>query len=454
MQATAAAPPRTNRWSVVIAVGLVVFMATLDASVVTIALPVMQADLDVGAELAQWVILAYLLPLIAITMPAGRWVDRVGQRAALVSAVVGFGLASMLVGSARVFALLLLARAVQGVFAGVLFAMLTPVVTAAVRPEARGRAMGLATTLGPLGSVSGPVVGGLVTDWWGWPWIFWLNVPLAALIVAVLAVRMPASGPLRPPAPGTGREIALIGTATAALLLALTLSGRQHPAWLLLVLVALPPLAVWLRGREGRAVVLAHRDRRLRATQVALIASSVATGALTFLLPYFLQDDLSLSPGQAGLVVLAFPAATAIAGPAAGALADRLGPLPVGLVGAIVLSVGLLTVLPLDAGWQPVDLVWRLALAGAGMGIFYGPNLTLAMAAAPEQSMGVVGAAISLVRQVGFALGPALASLAWAAGHFAPAGMRAGLGLAALAAVGIVLALVSASGRSTTTPTH
>lgn len=435
-----------NRWSVVIAVGLIVFMATLDTSVVTVALPRMQADLGVGTELGQWMLLGYLLPLIALTLPAGRWVDRVGPRAAQVGSVAGFAVASLAVGLSRVPAVLLLARAVQGAFAGVLFALLTVVVSAAVRPEFRGRAMAVATTVGPLGSVSGPVIGGLITDGPGWPWIFWLNVPIAAVILLVVLIRMPAGGRLLPPGRGTGADIGLLGSATAIGLAALTLSTRQ-PGWFAAVALAIVPVLIWCRTVSGRQVLAAIVGVRLRAALAALCGSSLATAGLMFLLPYFLQRDLGLSPSATGIALLAFPVGTVLSGPIGGVLADRIGAGRLAVAGAVVLLAGLLILLPIDAAWRPVDLAWRLLVAGIGMGIFYGPNLAVVMAEAPVGSLGVVGAVTSLVRQLGFAVGPASVTVAWAAGGSGPVGIRAGLGVIALAGVAVVLVLLPVLGN-------
>lgn len=443
-----------NRWLVVVAASLVVFMATLDASIVTVALPVLQQDFGVDTSAGQWVILAYLIPLIAITLSAGRWVDRVGTRAALAVTVIGFGVMSLLAGAAPTWATLLAARGAQGAFAGISFTLLPVVITGAVQPSVRGRAMAFATTVGPLGSVFGPVAGGVLTGAAGWRWIFWANVPIAVGIALIAYWRMPADGPLRGPAPGTLREVVLIGTATASGLVALTLAPLHGAAWLLPALVA-PPLAwFWWRGVLSRPVREANRPRTVRVTQLALLTSSVATAGLMFLLPYFIQAELHHTPRMTGLLVLAFPAATAVLGPVAGVLSDRHGPRGVILAGAGTMLAGAALVLPLDATWSPADLVWRLAVAGAGMGLFYGPNMALTFTAAPPHLLGAVGASSSVIRQLGFAAGPAAVTAAWVGSGGESSQMVYGAAVAVLASAVVLAAAVSLSRAVSPDPKH
>ncbi|MEU6752697.1 MFS transporter, partial [Spirillospora sp. NPDC046719] len=174
-----------NRWWPVVGCGLVVFMATLDTSIVAVALPAVERALGVRTAAAQWAVLGYLVPLVALSLPAGRWLDRTGPRAALVLATGGFTLSSLAAGLAPGLGALVAARVVQGAFAAVLFALVPAVTVRAVRPELAGRASALVMTLGPLGAVSGPVLGGLIVQAWGWPWIFYINVPAGVVVIAI-----------------------------------------------------------------------------------------------------------------------------------------------------------------------------------------------------------------------------------------------------------------------------
>ncbi|TVT13590.1 multidrug efflux MFS transporter, partial [Amycolatopsis rhizosphaerae] len=175
---TAVTADRT-RWGAVVAVALGSVLAGLDLTVVAVALPGIGTDLGVSPASAQWVMLGYLLPMVALSIPAGRWLDLAAPRAAFLLATAGFGMSSVLIALAPDFALVLAGRALQGVFGSLLGALAMPVIGETVRPEHRARAMSIVLTLLPLSSAAGPALGGLLTEAFGWRSVFLINIPLA-----------------------------------------------------------------------------------------------------------------------------------------------------------------------------------------------------------------------------------------------------------------------------------
>lgn len=431
-----------NRWWLVVAMGLAVFMAMLDMSIVGIALPSIETDFDVSPAAAEWVLLGYLLPLVGATLPIGQWLDQVGKRAALTFSTSGFVLASVAAGLAPSLGWLVGARVVQGGFGAVLFALGPALASVAVRPEARGRAMSVVATVGPLGGVSGPVLGGFLVDNLGWPWTFYINVPVGLAVVAIGLAQLPSDGPLRWPGRSMLVELALLSTTGITLLGGLALGASRGLVWLSFVLVGIPPLVAWLRMRASRTVRLLLRTRGIGAPHLALVAQTTAVGALVFLVPFYLQDTLRLSATSAGLAILAFPLATLLLAPIGGSLADTWNARRTALAGATVFAIGVATIVPLDPRWTAVDLAWRLAVVGAGAGLFSGPNQTAVMTTAPRELLATTGAMLSLARQLGFSLGPGFATTVWAMSGYTVLGMRtalgigAGLGLLALLSVG------------------
>jgi len=419
--------PGENRWTLVAGVGLVVFMATLDATAVAIALPAIERGYGVTTSVTEWVVLGYLLPLIAVSLPAGRWLDTVGLRGAHVLVTAGFGLSSLAAGLAPGIGWLIAARAVQGMFAGILFALGPVIATRAVRPEAGGRAMGVVTSLGPLGAVSGPVLGGLIVEALGWQWIFYLNLPVCLAVTLIGLTGLPADRPLVPPGRGLLAEAAVLGAALVAGMLGLSLAAGRHPAWLALALAAVPPLVVWLRMRGSRDTRALVRAPGVAGPLATLLLISLAAAAVDFLVPFHLQSVTGLSPSAAGLTLLAFPAAMVPAGLLAGMLADRWSAAGTARLGALALAAGLALLAPLDQTWDPAEVRWRLALAGIGVGLANGPSVTLIMSRAAGRLLGTAGAAQSLARQLGFSLAPALVTAVWAGYGYSPAGLRAAM---------------------------
>lgn len=433
----------------VAATGIAVFMAQLDATVVNVALPTIEAEFGIGTSLTQWIVLGYVLPMIALSLPSGRWLDGVGHRSALVFAVTGFVLASVAVGLAQSIGWLITARVVQGAFAAVLFALIPVLTTVAARPESRGRAMGIVMTLGPLGGVSGPVLGGLLIEHIGWPWIFYLNVPVGLLVVVIGVTQLRPGQPLRAPGAGFGAEVALLMMAAVAVMLALTFTAEYGPAWLLLTPAAAPFVLLWYRHPSSAAVRELLRAPGMLGPHLVLLTEMTAVMAVAFLVPFHLQRNVGASPAEIGLTMLAFPLGTMALGVIGGALADRYTAHRITGVGAVIVAAGIALMIPISGDWAMAELTWRLAIIGMGAGLLAGPNQTMAMANSPRHLLGTTGASTSLARQLGIAFGPALATTIWATAGYTLVGMRAALAVAAgLALLSVVALLRTPSGRN------
>jgi DHA2 family multidrug resistance protein-like MFS transporter len=438
-----------DRWSVVVAGGLTVFMAGLDLSIVNVALPSIGADLGLRPGLVAWVVLGYMLPVVALGLPSGRWLDQVGKRSAFVFLVAGFAAASAVAGAAGSGGVLVAARVAQGAFGAPLFGLVSVLVVLSTRPRVRGRAMAVVATVGPLGAVSGPALGGVLVGKFGWPAIFYVNIPISLVLITIALRQLPADGRLRLPDRQWLIDASLIGGAATVVLLALSQAPAAGLTWLLLALAAAPLLWAWWRRPASRQVIELLRSPGIGAPVGSLALVSAATGVAQFLTPFYLQQVLGRSPQATGLTILAFPLATAALGPAGGILADRWGARRTVLAGTALMAAGLLTLAPLPPDWHPADLAWRLALVGAGMGLFAGPNQAMVMSLAPRQLMATTGAATAVARSLGFALGPALGAAAWALTDYSLAGMRAGAGTAAIltALAAVVIAVTRPAPR-------
>lgn len=174
---------------------------------------------------------------------------------------------------------------------------------------------------------------------------------------------------------------------------------------------------------------------------VTVTLISMAAAALEFTVSFHLQRVAGLSPSAAGMTLLAFPAGMVPAGLLAGLLVDRWSAAGTARLGALVLATGLALLVPLDPAWSPAEVVWRLALAGCGVGLTNGPAVTLVMTRAAGDLLGTAGAAQSLARQLGFAVAPALVTTVWAVYGYAPAGLRAAMLPVTAAAVLALVAL-------------
>ncbi|MEV7777177.1 MFS transporter [Kitasatospora sp. NPDC088351] len=435
-----------DRWSLVVAAGLLSFVAMLDMNVVNLALTDIADSLHVSSTTAQWAVLGYQLPLVALLLPAGRWLDQVGTRSALLLAVSCFALCSVLASVAPWASWLIAARLAQGAFGAVLFVLMPVLAATAVRPELRGRAMSVPATLGPLGAVTGPVIGGLLLDHAGWRAIFLVKLPVCLAALLIARRDAPRGGRLRLPDRGSLGDAALIGSAVAAVLLALTLAP-DAPLWLLLALPAAPLAVFWARRPGGRPVIEVLRAAGTAGVNGSVLALAAGFAANHYLLAQHLRRDDGISATDTALTMLAFPLGMVLAGRFGGRLADRWGARPTALTGAAVTAFGMLLLVPLDADWSSLDIACRLALAGAGMGLNGGPVQALVMSSSPPKQLATAGSAVQLARSLGFALGPALATAATMFGGTGTSGIRAGLVLATLVAA-LAVALLALRHRT------
>ena len=398
---------RRNQWGLVVAAGLATFLAQLDTTIVTVALPYLAEDLQAEVGTTQWVMLAYLVPVIALSLTSGQWVDRIGPGAALAVAVATFAVLSVAASAAPTVGLLV-------------------------------------ATLAPLGGMSGPALGGILVGQYGSRAIFLVGVPVAALILGLLRGHAAPRGPV----PRLERRgllgIALLGGAALTCLLALTPrdGGALTRWWLLPLGVAL--VLLWWRvgGASGLSTVLALPA--MRTVHSAYVAVYLAVLTVQFLVPFFLGRQLSAAPGAIGMVMIAFPLTAALAGPVSGWAADRWSARAVAAAGATLLTVALAALAPLSVRWEAGTVAVLLAMVGVGFGLFLTANQALALAVVPDSRIGLATASTNLARVVGLAAGPAAATATWAATGYAISGMRLALVIAAAASGAAALALVLA----------
>ncbi|MGC7100064.1 MFS transporter [Amycolatopsis lurida] len=438
---------RTN-WGAVTVAALGVVLAALDMTIVAVALPSIGAEFGVSPSVVQWVLLAYSLPLVALSVPAGRWLDRAGALPAFLLATAGFGVTSLLIAVAPTFGVLLAGRALQGVFGSLVGVVSLPIVARAARPEHRARAMGLVLTLIPVSGVAGPVAGGWLAEAFGWRSVFAVNLPIVVVTLWLARRVIPGGGGLPRPDAGLLREAAVLGSASVALFGALHFAGMDAWWFTGLLALAVALTAVWARTAGARPLLTLVRRREIALALGAMAGVTTGVGALHFVVPYLFADLLRASPSTIGLALLSVSAAMAVTSPIAGAMADRIGKVPVALAGTVVALGGLLCLLLVGPDARLVDVAWPLAVVGVGNGLFAGPNSAAVLEDTPPSLLGTSSGAATLVRTLGFSLGPAIGALTWTTTFD---GFHTGI--LALAVVGAVSVALTAPARRSTLAT-
>lgn len=442
---TEAMTPRRTKWAPVAALGLAMLVVTSEMTIPAVTLPGIGADLAVSPSATAWVLLAYALPMAALAIPAGRWADGADVRAAFALSMVGVAVASVLVGLAPAFWLVVTGRLLQGAAGALIVAVYMPIITTSVLPEQRGRAIGFVITIMTVGAMAGVPLGGLIADVWGWRAVFLVKLPV---VIAVLWVglrtitRIPHRGLPRPGA-ALVREALLLGGAVAVLLLAFEEVDARPLVAAALAVGAIGLATWWSRLSASRPVLGLVRTPAFGITLISLLAVTFTGGLVAFLLPYFVSDVLRAGPDVTGVALLFFVGAMAPLSAAAGALADRLGNRVLAIAGSAVSLVAMLLMLTLDEASGLGDMAWRLVVLGVGAAL-YNPAINAAMlAAAPAGSEGVAGGAGMTVRTIAMTVAPAASALTWTVAGGGVPGFRSGIVMITVAvAVGLLVLLV------------
>ena len=454
---TPTAPASRPTAGALISLSLAMLLSSLSTSIANVALPTLSVAFAASFPAVQWVVLAYLLAITALIVSVGRLGDLVGRRPLLVAGLALFSAASLAAALAPSLALLIVARAAQGLGAAVMMALTIAFVGETVPKERTGSAMGLLGTMSAIGTALGPSLGGLLIGAFGWRSIFLVNAGLG--VAAMLAAwRFLPTGP----AVGTRARFDIVGTlllaaTLAAFALAMTI-GRGHFGGLNMVLLALAALGAALFALVEAKVAsplvkLALLRDRVLGTSLAmnLLVSTVMMATLV-VGPFFLSRALGLSDAMAGAVLSIGPVVSALCGVVAGRFVDRLGASAMVLAGLALMAAGCAALAVLPEMFGVAGYAAAIVLLTPGYQLFQAANNTAVMADVDQGERGVVSGMLSLSRNLGLVTGTAVmgALFAFAAGTkemagAAPEAVAAGMSFTFTVAAGLaVMALAVA----------
>jgi EmrB/QacA subfamily drug resistance transporter len=446
-----------RRW---IALALIVtaqFMVVLDVAIVNVAMPSIQKDLGFSQSSLQWVISAYAIVFGGVLLLGGRLADLLGRRRLFMAGLAVFTLSSLLCGLAWSEASLIGFRALQGLGGAMLApAALSLLMTTFAEGRERNLALGIYGAASGSGAAAGVLLGGLLTTYLSWSWVFFVNIPVGIAAIALAPVLLRES---RADLPHRHFDIQGAATVTSGLMLLVyamtraTTDGWTSPSTIGLIAasVALVGAFVVIELRSD-APLLPPRMFRLR-TLTGANATMAIVGAATFaeffLLTLYLQEGLGYSALQSGAAFAAFALSVVLASNAAQALVTRLGVRAVLLAGLIAstASVAVLTRVPSDATYL-VDIFPAFVVGGAGLGLTFVPITIAALSGVAPADAGVASGLINTARQIGGAIGIAAASSIAATAtstyvqtHPAgPAALEHGLQVALYALTGLLVA--------------
>ena len=404
-----------HKWLILVAVSIGMFMTLLDVTIVNIAIPAIIKDLNTTVTSVSWVVNAYSLALAVLFLSMGRFGDKFGLKLVFLAGLTVFSVFSLACGLAPNINWLIAFRVAQGV-GGAAMAPISLAILFRVFPRRQqGMAVGLWGALGSVAAAMGPTLGGLLVEYVGWHWVFFINVPIGAGALALCWWIVPKGTADR-----SGSGIDIVGVMVSAIgLFCLVLALIQTSTWgwtstktlaLFAIAVASFPLFAWweLRNSSPMFDFRLLRIRSFTAANTTMMLIGATMGGALFLLPIFLISVLGYSELKAAIAITPMPLVGLLLGPIVGRLTDRIGPRLPAAIGTVFFGLGMVLLAQLGGQSTALSVGWRVMFLGVGMGFVFPSVSSAAMGSLPPQVSGVGSGALNTLRQVGFSLGIAV----------------------------------------------
>jgi EmrB/QacA subfamily drug resistance transporter len=399
-------------------------MTPLDGSIVTVAIPSIASSIRIGLEAVVWIPLAYLLLLTVLLINVGRLADLRGRKRFYTFGFIIFTVGSVLCAASVTDLQLIVFRAIQGVGAALIAANSTAIVTDSFPRAERGKALGINTMAVYTGLTAGPVIGGILVQYYGWRSIFYVNVPIGIIVITLTVLRLRES---RTDEVGGGFDLAGAATlsiALASLLVVLTFGGSYGWASPLTIGLLMLSGATFVSFLQVESRLTRHptldlslftRNRMFAAANTSALLAYIAFNGVTFMISIYLQSIQGLNPETTGFYLIAESAAMALLSPFSGWLSDRFGSRLLCTLGMFMVTVGLYLFTQLDTASSALDIMSRLILVGVGFGVFSSPNTSSVMGSVNQTKLGVAAGTLATMRFMGQSVGLALLGTVMAA---------------------------------------
>jgi EmrB/QacA subfamily drug resistance transporter len=403
-----------RRMQIMMTVAIGTFMATLDSSVVNIALPSIRIHFNASLSLVEWVIMAYLLVISSLLLIFGKLGDLYGHKCIYVSGFAVFTAGSVLCALAPTVTFLIIFRALQAIGAGMLMSMGPAIVTNTSPPHERGKYLGMIAISVSVGLTSGPVVGGILTAKFGWPSIFFINVPIGILAILLSQKVIPETG-VRTAQPFDIKGAVTLFFTLTAILLPLNYAeklGWYNPLIWGVLAAGIVLLAIFIsienKAEYPMVDMSLFRNRLFSMANLSALLSYISIFAVVLILPFYLQQLRGIPPDKAGLLMIPMPLTSMIVAPIAGIISDRIDTRYISALGMLITSVGLWLLSRLHMDSSVVTIIISMVTIGFGASMFQTPNNSAIMGAVPPNRRGIASGLLAAMRNVGMVFGVAI----------------------------------------------
>lgn len=399
-----------SKWGILAVTVMSPFMSTLDANIVNVALPSMASTLHVTSSTISWVVSSYLIALTASILFFGRLGDLKGQTRILQYGMLGFTVGSFLCSLSTTFEFLIFARVVQALGASATMANSQGIISRTFPKSELGRALGINAAFVALGTLTGPALGGLIISVAGWPYLFWINVPVGLLTFFGGFFLFPKASSVPGKLDWAGSV--LFAVSMVSLFIAIQEVqelGLSNPLIFSCLAVAVVTFLLFLRTQRKRSEPLLHlgifRNKWFSISIFCAFTSFTAISVYNIVLPFYLQDVRRMTPQASGLVMTIYPLLLILVAPFSGALSDKIGSEGLTLAGLALTCLGLFLMSLLAEQTPILLLALFIGSMAVGNGLFQSPNNSLVMSTLPPDQLGVGGSVNALVRTTGQTFG-------------------------------------------------
>ena len=407
-----------KKWLILINVMVSVFMATLDGSIVNIALPVISKELSVNISSIQWVVTSYLLGISVLLLIWGKISDIYGKKKIFAFGFIIFTVGSLMCGLSVSLKFLILSRVLQAIGASAMMALSQGIVTETFGARERGKALGLTGTTVAIGSLVGPSLGGILVHYFSWKSIFLINIPIGIIGAVLTFLIIPESKIFKESRTFdfTGSGMFVVSILLLFISLLLLQEGSIHTnVFIPIFLLSFVIIYIFIKFEKKVKDPLID----LNLFKIKVFSFGVSSAFLSFIalnstllfIPFYLQYALGFSTLKAGLLLSFYPATSAIVAPISGWLSDKLTYRPLTIIGQGINTIVLFIIATLNTSSSFLEIAILMSLLGAGGAIFQSPNNSSIMGSVPRERLGIAGGVNALFRNLGMVTGTTLSVL-------------------------------------------
>lgn len=405
-----------NKWAILGVLVMMPFVASLDSSIVNVALPIMSKSLSVDTSSIAWVVTSYLIAISATIIVFGRISDIVGKSKVFNFGIFLFTIGSLMCGISSSLPFLIFSRIVQGIGAAGAMATNQGIITNVFPPNQRGRALGISGTFVAIGSMIGAPLGGIIVSAFSWHYIFLINLPVG-IIASIIALKILPKD-VKKSKEAIDIKGAVLFTLFIVLLFSAMINGQQvgyeNTAIIVAFLIAIVCFILFikleLKVKNPLLELNLFRNKLFSISLFCAFTAFLATSCLTIIFPFYLQGAMKFSPGVTGFIMMIAPIILSFVSPISGYLSDKLGSEVLSVIGLSMVTIGLFLMTILNEHTHIVVIVVFIAITAIGNGLFQSPNTSLIMSLVPTNKLGIAGSTNALTRNLGMVFGTSLST--------------------------------------------